>query len=315
MHNGVDGRGRVPAGCLTDMDAIHLPVLLSEVIQNLQPKDGGIYVDGNLGLGGHTEKLLEASAPTGRVVGFEWDAGTLARAKQRLARFGDRLITVHRNFAELTEALADLGISRINGLLLDLGVSSLQLDSSGRGFSFQGNEFLDMRMDERFTLTAAELVNTATEEELADIFYYYGEERQARRIAAFIIKARQRERINTTLELVGIIKDAVPKRFHPRNIHVATKVFQALRITVNRELENLQNILAEGGRAIGPGGRICVISFHSLEDRLVKKAFRENPLYESVTKKPLIAAADEVQRNPRARSARLRVAEVRGEGG
>ena len=202
----------------------------------------------------------------------------------------------------------ELGIGTIDGLLLDLGLSSLQLDASGRGFSFKGSEPLDMRMDQRQATTAAELVNKASEEELADIFFYYGEERQARRIAEEIVEARRKEKIVSTDQLVALVDRAIPKRFHPKKIHVATKVFQALRIAVNRELDSLERILADGATLLAPGARFCVISFHSLEDRLVKQAFRENPLLEVVTPKPLTPGRAECLRNPRARSAKLRVA-------
>lgn len=291
------------------MDAIHQPVLLDEVLASLAPVDGGIYVDGNLGLGGHAERILEASAPGGRVIGFDWDAEAVAQAAARLARFGDRIQCVHRNFTALEETLMEHGVRQIDGLLLDLGLSSLQLDRSGRGFSFKGEEPLDMRMDKRRELTAADLVNHKGQQELADIFYYYGEERQARPIAEAVVEARKRQPLYTTAQLVEVVERAVPRRFHPKKIHVATKVFQALRIAVNQELENLQTVLAQGPKLLAIGGRFCVISFHSLEDRLVKRAFQENPLLRVVTAKPIVPGEAECHRNPRARSAKLRVAE------
>lgn len=290
------------------MQPSHLPVMLEEVVTCLAPVDGGVYVDGNLGLGGHTERILEVCGPTGRVVGFDWDAAALTLAQERLARFSGRVRFVHENFSSIKETLMEFGIGTIDGLLLDLGLSSLQLDASGRGFSFKGSEPLDMRMDQRQATTAAELVNEASEEELADIFFYYGEERQARRIAEEIVGARRKEKIVSTDQLVALVGQAIPKRFHPKKIHVATKVFQALRIAVNRELDSLERILADGATLLAPGARFCVISFHSLEDRLVKQAFRENPLLEVVTPKPLTPGRAECLRNPRARSAKLRVA-------
>ena len=290
------------------MQPSHLPVMLEEVVTCLAPVDGGVYVDGNLGLGGHTERILEVCGPTGRVVGFDWDAAALTLAQERLARFSGRVRFVHENFSSIKETLMEFGIGTIDGLLLDLGLSSLQLDASGRGFSFKGSEPLDMRMDQRQATTAAELVNGASEEELADIFFYYGEERQARRIAEEIVEARRKEKIVSTDQLVALVDQAIPKRFHPKKIHVATKVFQALRIAVNRELDSLERILADGATLLAPGARFCVISFHSLEDRLVKQAFRENPLLEVVTPKPLTPGRAECLRNPRARSAKLRVA-------
>ncbi|HCC54500.1 MAG TPA: 16S rRNA (cytosine(1402)-N(4))-methyltransferase [Desulfobulbaceae bacterium] len=290
------------------MQPSHLPVMLEEVVACLAPVDGGLYVDGNLGLGGHTERILELSGPSGRVVGFDCDAAALTLAQERLARFGDRILFVHENFTSIKETLMELGIGKIDGLLLDLGLSSLQLDESGRGFSFKGSEPLDMRMDQRQTTTAAQLVNEASQEELADIFFYYGEECQARRIAEKIVEQRRKEKIIFTDQLVTLVDQAIPKRFHPKKIHVATKVFQALRIAVNRELDSLEQVLADGALLLAPGARFCVISFHSLEDRLVKQAFRENHLLEVVTPKPLTPGRAECLRNPRARSAKLRVA-------
>jgi len=286
--------------------------MLEEVVSYLAPVDGGIYVDGNLGLGGHTERILELSGPTGQVIGFDWDETALGIARIRLARFGDRVRCVRKNFAAIKETLMELGVVGIDGLLLDLGLSSLQLDASGRGFSFKGSEPLDMRMDERLSTSASDLLNTASEEELADIFFYYGEEWQARRIAAHIVKARQKQDFVTTDQLVELVDGAIPRKFHPKKIHVATKVFQALRIAVNRELENLERILADGAALLNPGARFCVISFHSLEDRLVKQAFRGNPLLAVLTAKPVMPSEEECRQNPRARSAKLRVA-VRGE--
>jgi len=294
------------------MEERHRSVLLAEVMEWLAPRDGGIYVDGNLGLGGHSAKILEACAPHGRLVAFDWDAEAMAIARERLASFGDRVHFVRQNFAAVKDVLAELGIDKVNGLLLDLGLSSLQLDESGRGFTFKGSEPLDMRMDDRGAKTAADLLNTAGQEELADIFYYYGEERQARPIAARIVEARRKEPFVTTAQLVKVVEWAVPKRFHPKKIHVATKVFQALRIAVNRELENLAQILADGAEILAPGGRFCVISFHSLEDRLVKQAFHDSPNLRVLIRKPIVAGPEELAVNPRARSAKLRVAEVEG---
>jgi 16S rRNA (cytosine1402-N4)-methyltransferase len=292
---------------------VHLPVLLDEVIHYLAPQDGGLYVDGNLGLGGHSGAILEASGPGGRVIGFDWDEDALARARVNLAGYQGRVEFVRRNFAEIREVLADSGVGRVEGLLLDLGLSSLQLDVSGRGFTFQGSEPLDMRMDVRSPETAADLLNRASEQELADIFYLYGEERQARRIASCVVDVRRKIPLATTDQLVKIVENAVPRRFWPKKIHVATKVFQALRIAVNRELDNLEKILASVTAIVKPGGRICVISFHSLEDRLVKRTFRNNPALELVTAKAVTASDDEILANPRSRSARLRVAAVRGQ--
>ena len=204
---------------------------------------------------------------------------------------------------------AECGIDRVDGILIDIGLSSLQLDIGGRGFSFQQDEPLDMRMDIRQQITAASILATCKEQELADIFYYYGEEKQARRIASFVVKERKQQPIETSKQLVDLISKAVPRRFHPKRKHVATLVFQALRIAVNTELENLSKILDEAANHLTSGSRFCVISFHSLEDRMVKRKFRENDKFKVLTKKPVMASREEVETKPRSRSARLRVAE------
>ncbi|BCL60003.1 ribosomal RNA small subunit methyltransferase H [Desulfomarina profundi] len=288
--------------------AIHTSVLLAETMEYLQPVSGGVYMDGTLGLGGHSEAILEKSAPDGRVIGFEWDESAIEKAERRLAIYGDRLQIVRRNFAEIGEGLEEAGVEAVDGLLIDVGLSSLQLDMGNRGFSFQRDEVLDMRMDNRRSVTAESILADCTREELADIFFYYGEERQARPIAAAIMENRKQEPIRTTKQLVSIISKAVPRRFHPGRIHVATKVFQALRIAVNTELENLAQILDDGVDWLKPEARFCVISFHSLEDRIVKRKFRENPELEVVTSKAVLPSRDEILGNSRSRSARLRVA-------
>ncbi len=292
-------------------EQIHTSVLLAECLHYLAPQPGKLYVDGTLGLGGHTEAILSASAPDGRVIAFEWDENALQHALLRLDCCKDRLTIVRRNFAEIAAGLDALGIQEIDGLLIDIGLSSLQLDMGGRGFSFQSDEPLDMRMDNRGTTTAGSIVANCSEEELADIFYYYGEERQARPIAAAIVACRKQEEIWTTKQLVTVVAHAVPKRFHPKKIHVATKVFQALRIAVNTELENLATILDDGVRYLRPGANFCVISFHSLEDRIVKRKFRSNDQLEVLTGKPVMSSPEEIAVNPRSRSARLRVARKR----
>lgn len=292
---------------------LHRSVLLEECLHYLGPVSGGIYVDGTLGLGGHTAAILERSAPEGKVIAFEWDEEALRRSHQRLSGHGARLTIVRRNFAELADGLRGLGVERVDGILLDVGVSSMQLDQEGtRGFSFQRDEPLDMRMDNRQPLTAQAILARASEEELADIFYYFGEERQARPIAAAIVAGRKKEAIVTTKQLVALVVGAVPRRFHPKHIHVATKVFQALRIAVNGELENLARAIDDGVAFLKPGARLAVISFHSLEDRIVKRKFLANQELAVVTKKPVVAAPEETSSNPRARSARLRVAEKLG---
>ena len=292
---------------------LHRSVLLEECLHYLNPLSGGLYVDGTLGLGGHTGAILERSAPEGKVIAFEWDEEALRRSRQRLRGFSERLTIVRRNFAELAEGLGDLGVGEIDGMLLDVGVSSMQLDQGGeRGFSFQRDEPLDMRMDNRRPLTAKAILATASEEELSDIFYYFGEERQARPIAAAIVEARQKEVIATTKQLVALVAGAVPRRFHPKHIHVATRVFQGLRIAVNGELENLAKAIDDSVPFLKVGARLAVISFHSLEDRIVKRKFLANQRLAVVTKKPVVASPEELDDNPRARSARLRVAEKLG---
>lgn len=290
-------------------EKIHTSVLLHECMEYLRPETGKLYVDGTLGLGGHTEKILQLSAPAGRVVAFDWDENAIPRATERLQEFGDRLQVQRRNFAEISAGLDSIGIEQIDGMMIDVGLSSLQLDMGNRGFSFQVDELLDMRMDSRREMTAGSILQNSTEEQLADIFFYYGEERQARPIAAAIVAKRKLEKIETTKQLVGVVARAVPKRFHPKRIHVATKVFQALRIAVNTELENLGTILDEGVKYLKPGARFCVISFHSLEDRIVKRKFRGNDSLVVLTSKPVLPTEEEIAANPRSRSARLRVAE------
>ena len=287
----------------------HVPVLRDEVLDWLQPRDGGLYVDGTLGLGGHTQAVLERSAPSGRVIGFEWDAEALARAQERLVPYRERLRIVHASYADLAGALEKLNVGPVDGLLVDLGVSSLQLDDRDRGFSFRADAPLDMRMDRRRPVTAAGLVARLSEEQLADLFYHYGEERQARRIARFLVEAREAEPVTTTGRLAEIVAAAVPRKFHPPLIHVATRVFQALRIAVNTELDNLARLLVTAPAVLATGARIAIIAFHSLEDRMVKQAFAGNPAYRVLTRRPIEPQPAETQDNPRARSAKLRVAE------
>lgn len=289
-------------------ELLHTPVLLSETLSYLSIIPNGTYVDGTLGLGGHSEAILESSAPNGKLIAFDWDSAAIAEAKKRLERFGDRLTIIRKNFSELDEGLAEAKIGKIDGLLIDIGVSSLQLDQGGRGFSFKRDEPLDMRMDNRGDVNAAKLISESSEQELADILYYYGEEKQARRIAAVIVKTRKKENITTSGQLAELVGRAIPRRFHPRKIHVATKTFQGLRIAVNKELVNLASIIDMAPQFLKPGARFCVITFHSLEDRIVKRKFKENKLLRVITAQPVIASKTEVEKNPRSRSAKLRVA-------
>ncbi|MCI5132121.1 MAG: 16S rRNA (cytosine(1402)-N(4))-methyltransferase RsmH, partial [Candidatus Electrothrix sp. EH2] len=248
---------------------LHIPVLAQEVMEWLRPCSSGCYVDGTLGLGGHSEMILERSAPKGRVLGFEWDVRAARFAAERLACFGDRFQLVRASYADMSEQLQAAGQGSVDGILVDLGVSSLQLDSPERGFSFREDALLDMRMDTGREVTAEQLVNRLPQEQLADIFFHYGEERQARRVARFIVEIREQEPLRTTQQLADLVASAIPRKYHPKKIHVATKVFQALRIAVNRELENLTRLLEHGPDLLAPGARLCIITFHSLEDRIV----------------------------------------------
>jgi 16S rRNA (cytosine1402-N4)-methyltransferase len=281
----------------------HAPVLLAECLGLLAVRPGGLYVDGTLGLGGHAAEVLRRSAPDGRLLGTDKDGETLERAKDNLASFGDRVRFVQADFREVPSLL---GGHRADGMLLDLGVSSVQLDTAERGFSFQADGPLDMRMDRSQGVTAAEVVNRTRERELADLIYGYGEERASRPIARAIVRARERGPIRTTAELAEVVRRAAP-RSRP-GLHPATRTFQALRIHVNRELEGLSAALESLAECLAPGGRLVVLAFHSLEDRQVKQTFRGLAArgFRLLTKKPLRPADAELRENPRSRSARLR---------
>ncbi len=290
---------------MTD-EKLHIPVLPQEVLDWLQPKTGGRYVDGTLGLGGHTELILRHSDPDGQVFGFEWDHQAAQLAQARLTKFGNRFQLISASYAQIEAKCPE---QSLNGILLDLGVSSLQFDSPERGFSFMADAPLDMRMNRKLPTSAADLINSLSQEDLADIFYNYGEERQARRIARFIEEARLIQPITSTRQLAEIVWQAIPRKYQPKKIHPATKVFQALRIAVNRELDNLAKVLVDAPHFLASGARFCIITFHSLEDRMVKQAFLSNPDLRVLTKKPILPSEIEVQENPRSRSAKLRVAE------
>jgi 16S rRNA (cytosine1402-N4)-methyltransferase len=277
--------------------------MLAEVLELLAVKPGGLFVDGTVGLGGHAEELLRQSSPDGRLLGLDRDSETLASATERLQPFGERARLVHADYREIPALLKG---DPADGILLDLGISSAQLDDPERGFSFQADGPLDMRMDRSHGETAAEVVNRLGEPELADLIFRFGEEPGSRRIAKAITTARRHARIRTTAELAAIVRGAAPR---PKpGLHPATRTFQAIRIRVNRELEGLGDTLAALARALKPGGRLAVIAFHSLEDREVKEVFRtlEREGFRRLTKKPLRPSDVEVRRNPRARSARLR---------
>ena len=288
--------------------AVHVPVLCSELLHWLKPRDKGVYVDATLGLGGHSRAILTASGPDSRVIAFEWDDEALQIAVEGLRNFGGRFMAIPQSYIWLEKELLRLEMAQVDGLVADLGVSSLQLDNGMRGFSFRNEAPLDMRMNNKQGRTAADLVAQLSESELADLFYYFGEERQARRIAKFLVLARGKAPISTTIDLADLVAAAVPRKYHPSKVHVATRVFQALRIAVNGELENVGKLLAAAEVVLKPGARIGVIAFHSLEDRMVKQAFGGGK-FRPLQKKPIVATQEEVIANPRARSAKLRVAE------
>jgi 16S rRNA (cytosine1402-N4)-methyltransferase len=289
----------------------HVPVMTAEVLRYLRPEGGGVFLDCTVGLGGHSRALLETGAA--RVIGLDRDGDALARAQQALAEWADRVELVHADYRSFEDILDRRGIAEVDGALADLGVSSLQLEAPGRGFSFQRDEPLDMRMDRSGGETAADLIARSTERELADNIFAYGEERFSRRIARAIVRASQEAPIATTLGLASIVRRAIPGRRHTR-LDPATRTFQALRIWLNRELEGLDRFLERAARRLRAGARLVVITFHSLEDRIVKHTFRAlersgDVAVRVLTKKPVTPADDEVRRNPRARSAKLRAAE------
>ncbi len=304
----------------------HISVLLDECIENLNIKPDGIYLDGTLGLGGHSYQIA-SRLDAGRLICIDRDETAIERSSRRLAPFADRITYVHGNFSDAAEILDRLGIDSVDGMLFDLGVSSPQLDEIQRGFSYMGDAPLDMRMDGSAGLTAYEVVNTWPEERLNRILWDYGEERYARRITAAILAHRAEKPITTPLELVDIIKGAMPAAALREKQHPAKRTFQAIRIAVNDELGAISAMMETAPDKLKKGGRLCVISFHSLEDRIVKSGInarengctcpREAPIctcgfvqtLKSVTRKPILPSEEEIEKNPRSRSAKLRVAE------
>ena len=305
----------------------HQSVLYQEIIHALRPSRGGYFVDGTLGAGGHAQGILQASAPDGRLLGLDLDPQAFKLAQRRLAPFGERAILILASYTTLSEQLERIGWRTVDGLLLDLGVSSMQLDTSERGFSFQVDVPLDMRFSPQNPVWAANLVNDLPEVELADLIYRYGEERQSRQIARAIVRARP---VETTGQLASIVARALSSGGRTKrhsHLHPATRTFQALRIAVNRELENLEMVLPQAMAALKPGGRLAVISFHSLEDRIVKQFMRRESrdclcpprqpvctcghraVLVEITRQPLRPQEAEILQNPRARSGRLRIAE------
>ncbi|CAG0977454.1 Ribosomal RNA small subunit methyltransferase H [Anaerolineales bacterium] len=300
----------------------HIPVLYKEIIHALQPKRGGRYVDGTLGAGGHARGILEACAPDGLLLGLDVDPQALALARETLAPYEGRTHLAQASYTTLAGQLADLHWDAVDGIVLDLGASSMQFDNAERGFSFMQDGPLDMRFSPQALQSAADIVNAYDEKDLADLIFRYGEDRDSRKIARAIISSRP---LRTTRELVAVIEKASPRRGN--RVHPATQTFQALRIAVNEELSAVENVLPQAVTSLRRGGRFAVISFHSLEDRIVKDFFREqskdliNPPYERIykeergavvkiiNKKPIIASDEEVKSNPRARSAKLRIIE------
>ena len=309
------------------MEFHHLSVLLKETVENLPKRKNGIFVDGTMGGGGHTAHLCAHVGPTARIIGIDQDENAILAAQKRLAPYTSQCTFVRDNFKNITAILSRLEVEAIDGAILDLGVSSHQLDEGARGFSYQTDAPLDMRMDQRSTFTAAELVNTFSEEAVAKIIFDYGEERFARRIASCIVTARAQKPIETTGELVTIIKKAIPLAKRQDGPHPAKRTFQAIRIAVNDELGLLKGAVEDFVKALTPGGRVSIITFHSLEDRIVKKTFQA--MAESCTcpksfpicvcggqawgkiisRKPITSSEKELEENPRARSAKLRIFE------
>ena len=305
----------------------HKPVLLDEVIHYLGCAPNKFFVDGTVGGGGHARAILERTAPHGWLIGIDWDEDALAKARSSLKSYEERLVLILDNFARVGSILKQLNVQSVDGILLDLGLSSFQVDTAERGFSFSLPGPLDMRMDTREKTTAAHLVNTLGEEELANLIYRFGEERWSRRIARNIVRARAEAPIDKTDYLAELVRDAIPAGKRSRQRHPATRTFQALRLAVNREIDHLQTFLHGALDPLRPGGRLAIISFHSLEDRLVKQTFSTwarscrcpadfpqcscegRPLVRLVNKKPVVPGAEEIIANPRARSGRLRVVE------
>ena len=304
----------------------HTPVLLNEIIENFNIKEDGIYVDGTLGGAGHSKEIVKR-LKSGKLIGIDQDVNALKKSAEVLSLYKDNVILVHNNYENIDIVLRDLNIPKVDGILLDIGVSSHQLDEESRGFSYNKDAPLDMRMDKTNTITAWDIVNNYTEKELEQIIFDYGEDRWAKRIAEFIVSEREEKSIDTTLELVSAIKKAIPKVVRMEGHHPAKKTFQAIRIEVNRELEVLKNSIEKMVELLNPGGRLLIITFHSLEDRIVKEYFRE--LYKDcicppelpqcvckkrrqikiITRKPIIPTEEEIRDNPRSRSSKLRIAE------
>ncbi len=308
------------------MEFEHIPVLLKEAIDGLNIREDGIYVDGTLGGAGHSYQIIKRLT-TGKLIGIDQDINAINKAKEVLRDYSDKTILVHDNYVNIKKILFNLGIEKVDGILLDIGVSSHQLDQEERGFSYNKEAPLDMRMDNTRQFSAWDVVNKYPQEDLEKVIWKYGEERWAKRIAEFIVNERKIISIDTTLDLVNIIKKAIPKRVRMEGHHPAKKTFQAIRIEVNEELDVLEKSIPTMCGLLNKGGRLCIITFHSLEDRIVKEEFKElnkecicPPEFpvcvcdkkrevKIITKKPIIPTVDEINRNPRARSSKLRIVE------
>lgn len=295
-------------------ESVHVPVLGKEVCSFLASERPITILDCTVGYGGHAELLLESSHARTTLIGLDRDPEAVDFCRQRLVRFGGRVVLCQGNHRDLKHHLSEMGVSTVGAVLFDFGVSSPQLNDATRGFSFQLDGPLDMRMDQSTGRTAADLVNSGDEHDLADIIFQYGEERYARRIARSIVRERQRRRIETTGQLVSVVVQSVPAPYRHGRIHCATRTFQALRIAVNQELESLEPSLRDAVEVLSEGGRICAIAFHSLEDRTVKHTFKSlaqkpDSKLAVLTKKPIVPSREECESNPRSRSAKLRVAE------
>ena len=306
---------------------IHLPVLSEEVVSCLITRPEGIYVDATLGMGGHTKSILDCTNSRSLVIGLDVDEEAISISREALSRYNGHVIYRNSNFSDVDKVLDSLDIREVDGIIADLGMSSYQIESSERGFSFMREEPLDMRMDPRLRFTAYDLVNEMTMDEISRVLKMYGEEKWSRRIAKRIVETRKESPIKTSAELARVVSLAIPKKFHPARIHPATKTFQALRIAVNNELENIREFIGKAVTRLRTGGRLVIISFHSLEDRLVKTSFLKmaspcvcppdmpvcgrgrKRILKVVTRSPIIPGDEEIMNNPRARSAKMRVGE------
>jgi 16S rRNA (cytosine1402-N4)-methyltransferase len=305
----------------------HIPVMTEEVLNYLVTRQDGLYVDATLGLGGHTKSILDFTNCQSHVIGLDVDEEAISIASERLSKYNSSVVLRNSNFSEIDRVLLDLEIGEVDGIVADLGMSSFQIDSSERGFSFIRDEYLDMRMDARLRFTAYDLVNEMSVDEISKVLKVYGEERWSRRIAKRIVETRKEKPISSSAELANLVYEAIPKKFHPARMHPATKTFQAFRIAVNHELDNIEEFIGKAIPFLKPGGRIVIISFHSLEDRIVKNSFqnlsspcicpRDLPMcgcgkkseINTLTRTPLVPSEEEVLNNPRSRSAKMRVGE------